>query len=63
MTKSYLELFGMGSSPHQWKTEAPTLQEIRNYLVEQPIRIQKDFAGKLEEEMQQPFGTEDLGPK
>lgn len=53
--KSYLELFGMGSSPHEWKTEAPTLQEVRNLLVEQPTRIQIDFAGKLEEKIQQPF--------
>ncbi|TYS64502.1 DinB family protein [Sutcliffiella horikoshii] len=53
--KNYLELFAMGSSPHQWKEEGPTLQEIRDYLVEQPSRIQEDFAGKLEEPIQQPF--------
>ncbi|KPB03216.1 DinB family protein [Bacillus sp. CHD6a] len=53
--KDYLELFARGSSPHQWKTEVPTLQEIRNYLVEQPNRIQKEFTGKLEEPIQQPF--------
>ncbi|MGD6780304.1 DinB family protein [Sutcliffiella horikoshii] len=53
--KDYLELFAIGSSPHQWKSDPPTLQEIRNFLVEQPIRIQKDFAGKLEERIHQPF--------
>ncbi|MEA3322457.1 MAG: DinB family protein [Bacillota bacterium] len=51
----YLEWFARGSSPHQWKTNPPTLKEIRNYLVEQPTRVQKDFAGKLEEPIQQPF--------
>ncbi|KMJ58055.1 hypothetical protein AB685_14670 [Bacillus sp. LL01] len=51
----YLELFGMGSSPLNWEAEAPSLQELREYLVAQPTRIQKDFAGKLEEPIRQPF--------
>ncbi len=53
--KQYLELFGMGTSPHEWEAEVPSLQEIREYLVGQPERIQADFAGKLEERVERPF--------
>ena len=53
--KDYVDMFAIGSSPHQWKEEPPNLKEIRNYLVEQPIRIQRDCAVKLEERIQKPF--------
>jgi uncharacterized damage-inducible protein DinB len=53
--ENYLELFKMGSSPHHWVEEAPSLQEIRKYLVDQPRRILADFSGKLEDPIERPF--------
>ena len=56
--KSYL-LFNMGSSPTDWTTEPPSLEQLRTYLEEQPDRIIKTFSGRLSEVGEKPFT---LGP-
>jgi hypothetical protein len=51
----YLELFNMGSSPHNWNLKPPSLSEIRSHLIEQPDRIMESFSGRLNEKGEKPF--------
>jgi len=53
--KSYITLFGMGSSPAGWTEEPPSLETLRADLQEQTSRIVETFSGKLSEKLPAPF--------
>jgi uncharacterized damage-inducible protein DinB len=51
----YNELFQRNTSPAEWITAPPTLQELRNLLDDQTKRIVEVFSGRLSEEGENPF--------
>lgn len=55
----YVEWFNANTSPHTWEKEAPSLQEIREQLAQQPNRLEETFKGRLSEEGSQPY---QMGP-
>ena len=52
---SYIDLFGNGTKPSNWKTQPPTLAELGCRLSEQPERIRKLLGEKLTEPPAVPF--------
>jgi uncharacterized damage-inducible protein DinB len=57
--ETFPALFAPGTNPAEWKTEPPTLKSLRSLLSEQPSRISKTFAGRLDEIAKKPFKTGD----
>ncbi len=51
----YAEWFNANTSPETWDREAPTLNEIREHLAQQPERLEEKFKGRLSVEGPQPF--------
>lgn len=45
----YPSFFGYGTSPQDWTSQPPSLEELRNLLHEQPKKIQQQFEDRLEE--------------
>jgi uncharacterized damage-inducible protein DinB len=57
----YNELFGFNTSPSTWEENGltpPSLKELRDLLEDQPNRVKKVFASRLDEQGEKPF---DLG--
>ena len=52
---SYIDLFGNGTKPSDWKTEPPSLAELGCRLTEQPGRIRTLLGERLEEPPAVPF--------
>lgn len=53
--QEYIDLFGTGTKPADWKTEAPPLAEVASRLTEQPGRIRTLLREKLNEAPAVPF--------
>jgi hypothetical protein len=49
--KHYRELFGYGSKPENWQKTPPTLEELRNRLMEQVQFIEQQFGYRLDQEL------------
>lgn len=59
---NYIELFGNGTKPADWKGDVPTLDELIIQLKDQLIRLQQIPAEHLKETIQSPFmGFETFG--
>jgi hypothetical protein len=56
---NYAELFSPGTKPSDWTEEAPTLEELTKYLVEQQERINEfdDLFWKSNVTFKVPFGS------
>ena len=55
--EGFVELFNRGTSPKDWKTTPPTLEEIIALLSEQQNRVKETFTGRLDEKISQPFSA------
>lgn len=53
--ETYFPLFEMKTSPLDWKTDPPSLAELKEQLSTQSDRIRRDFSGRLEERIIRPF--------
>ncbi|MBD1381765.1 DinB family protein [Metabacillus arenae] len=59
---NYIELFGNGTKPADWKGDVPTLDELIIELKEQSVRLQQIPAELLNEKLEKPFlGLETFG--
>ncbi|GHI01321.1 DinB family protein [Neobacillus kokaensis] len=59
---NYLELFGNGSNPADWKGEVPSVTELTSQLKEQIKRIKEIPAESFSQKLSQPFlGQETFG--
>jgi uncharacterized damage-inducible protein DinB len=52
--KHYRELFGYGTKPENWQQTPPTLEELRNRLMEQVQFIEQEFSHRLDQELDEP---------
>ena len=52
---NYVELFGNGTKPADWKGEVPSLEELIIQLKDQSIRLQQIPSEQLKETLQKPF--------
>lgn len=59
LPEGYSEMFSRGTSPKDWTTEPPTVDELNAHLSAQLGRVKETFKDRLEEEIAQPFK---LGP-
>ncbi|MEH7887324.1 DinB family protein [Bacillus sp. JJ1609] len=50
VAEQFHEWFGYGSSPANFTSETPSLEELRILLKEQPSKIKEDYGDRLEEE-------------
>jgi uncharacterized damage-inducible protein DinB len=50
-----LELFAPGTKPADWQGEVPTLDELKQLLKEQPVKLKEALAGQLDEKSAEPF--------
>lgn len=55
LPEGYSEMFSRGTSPNDWTTEPPTVDELNAHLSAQLGRVKEAFQGQLEEEIAQPF--------
>ncbi|MBH0229180.1 DinB family protein [Halobacillus yeomjeoni] len=53
--EGYNEMFARGTSPEEWTTEPPKVDELKGLLSEQKERLLKTFEGRLEEKLSEPF--------
>lgn len=53
--KMYKLLFSPGTKPANWQFPAPTLSELSEELKNQKARIRANLAGRLNEELNEPF--------
>lgn len=51
----YLELFAPGTRPVDWEGEVPTLDELKQLLVEQPAKMKEALIGQLQDKAVKPF--------
>lgn len=51
----YYELFDSGTKPIEWKSQPPTLKELRDLLKLQPKRIEKVFQGKTHQKAKESY--------
>ncbi|MCA1321416.1 DinB family protein [Bacillus tianshenii] len=51
----YFSLFEMNTSPLDWKSDPPSISELKVRLSIQPDRIRREFSGKLDEKIIRPF--------
>jgi hypothetical protein len=59
---NYIELFGNGTKPADWKGDVPAVDELVLQLKDQLIRIQEIPSGQLNEKLEKPFlGLETFG--
>lgn len=62
LPERYKELFASGTSPQNWEGDVPTLEELKQVLLDQPDQIERVTAGKLDSKLLEPFlGMETLG--
>ncbi len=52
--RHYRELFGYGTKPENWQQTPPTLEELRNRLMEQVQFIEQAFGHRLDQELDEP---------
>src|SRR5699024_9711 len=50
-----LELFAPGTKPADWEKEAPTLEEIKNQLEDQPAKLKEALSGQMDDEAKEAF--------
>lgn len=50
--KAYEKFFGFGTSPETWHEAPPSWEELLEHLRNQPERLQKQFAARLDEPLQ-----------
>lgn len=50
----YMQLFGIGTKPSEWKMEAPSLEEIAAELEKQAKYIIETFQNSLDDKLMQP---------
>ncbi|TKD72296.1 DinB family protein [Pseudalkalibacillus hwajinpoensis] len=55
LPEGYGEMFSRGTSPKDWTTEPPKLDELKSNLSAQLGRLKETFQGRLEDEIPQPF--------
>lgn len=55
LPNEYVELFGPGTRPADWKETPPSLEEISTILTEQIARIKEFVPGRLSEKLPTPF--------
>lgn len=59
---NYIELFGNGTMPADWKGDVPTVGELVIQLKDQLVRLQQIPAEQLNEKLEKPFmGLETFG--
>ncbi|HDX9591296.1 TPA: DinB family protein [Bacillus pseudomycoides] len=59
---NYIELFGNGTKPADWKEDVPTVDKLIIELKDQLVRLQQIPAERLNETMEKPFmGLETFG--
>lgn len=59
---NYIELFGNGTKPADWKGDVPTVDELVIQLKDQLVRLQQIPAERLNETLEKPFmGLETFG--
>jgi hypothetical protein len=59
---NYIELFGNGTKPADWKGDVPTVDELIIQLKDQLVRLQQIPAERLNETLEKPFmGLETFG--
>lgn len=59
---NYIELFGNGTKPADWKSDVPTVDELVVQLKDQLARLQQIPAERLNEMLEKPFmGLETFG--
>lgn len=50
VAEQFNEWFGYGSSPANFTSETPSLEQLRSLLKDQPTKIKEDYCERLEEE-------------
>jgi uncharacterized damage-inducible protein DinB len=50
VSEQFKAWFGYGSSPANFTSETPSLEELRTFLKDQPTKIKEDYGTRLEEE-------------
>lgn len=59
---NYIELFGNGTKPADWKNDVPTVDKLIIELKDQLVRLQQVPAERLNEALEKPFmGLETFG--
>ncbi|MBN9654288.1 DinB family protein [Halobacillus sp. GSS1] len=51
----YIELFAPGTKPADWEGDIPSLDELKQELDEQPVKLKEVLSGQLDDEAAQPF--------
>ncbi|MYL70690.1 DinB family protein [Halobacillus litoralis] len=51
----YIELFAPGTKPADWEGDIPSLDELKQELEEQPLKLKEVLSGQLDDEAAQPF--------
>jgi len=52
-----LEMFAPATKPADWEGEAPTLEEIKQQLEEQPAKLKETLSGQMDDEAEEAFMT------
>lgn len=50
-----LEMFAPGTKPADWEGEAPTLEEIKQQLKDQPDKLKEALSGQMDDEAKEAF--------
>ena len=50
-----LEMFAPGTKPADWEEEAPTLEEIKKQLEDQPAKLKEALSGQMDDEAKEAF--------
>lgn len=50
-----LELFAPGTKPADWEKEAPSLEEIKQQLEDQPAKLKAALSGQMDDEAKEAF--------
>jgi uncharacterized damage-inducible protein DinB len=62
LPSNYIELFGKGTRPSEWKGDVPSIEVLAGHLKAQLGRIKEVPASMLDEKLKQPFlGLETFG--
>ncbi|TXK76770.1 DinB family protein [Paenibacillus sp. N3.4] len=52
---NYIELFGTGTRPSEWKGDVPSVDKLILMLKEQLVRLQRIPSGRLNQRLEEPF--------
>lgn len=50
-----LEMFAPGTKPADWEGEAPSLEEIKQQLEDQPVKLKETLSGQMDDEAEEAF--------